>query len=268
MLNFYLVIPENLLSNKDLSAQEKLLFVLISGLITSKGYCEETNKFFGEYFDSHPTTISKWLNRLAESKYVVILINQEDGNKRYIFTPESIINILTGKIKLAINIDINELIMFIKDLDFNIFTPIGENTNTPIGEFANTPPYILETNKETIISNKEINNSNKETQLELFNKESESPRKTSEKTRCLFVNSKFSNFDDFKTQFSEDSFKDIDLFYYYNAVKDWSSSKDKRMKDWIATARNFMRSDRNRNQLKVKVENVSENNNFKKFLQL
>lgn len=66
---------------------------------------------------------------------------------------------------------------------------------------------------------------------------------------CLFVNSKYNRYEDFAACFTKPEFANIDIAYYYNAVADWSAQKGKRMKDWIATARNFMRSDMEKKKL-------------------
>jgi len=68
------------------------------------------------------------------------------------------------------------------------------------------------------------------------------PRRTSE-PNCLFADSKFADYDKFAAEFTAEEFKDVDICYYYNAVSDWSSRFGKKQKDWIATARNFMRND-------------------------
>lgn len=68
-------------------------------------------------------------------------------------------------------------------------------------------------------------------------------------TLCLFVNSKFNRYDDFAACFTKPEFANVDIAYYYNAVADWSAQKGKKMKDWIATARNFMRSDMEKKKL-------------------
>lgn len=68
------------------------------------------------------------------------------------------------------------------------------------------------------------------------------PRRTSEPA-CLFADSRFADFDVFSKQFDAPEFSDVDLLYYFHAVADWSSRAGKKQKDWIATARNFMRND-------------------------
>lgn len=74
------------------------------------------------------------------------------------------------------------------------------------------------------------------------------PKRTSEPS-CLFENSRFADYDVFAKEFNAPEFADIDIVYYYHAVADWSAQKGKKMKDWIATARNFMRSDMQKKQV-------------------
>lgn len=59
---------------------------------------------------------------------------------------------------------------------------------------------------------------------------------------CLFNNSRYNDFEKFKACFGPD-YAEVDIRYYYDAVADWSASKGKKMRDWIATARNFIRGD-------------------------
>ena len=104
--------------------------------------------------------------------------------------------------------------------------------------------------KDSIInqdSTKIINEDNKPADGGLFPAEPDEkkvgrPRKTSEPA-CLFENSRFADYDAFAVQFKTPEFVDIDIVYYYHAVADWSAQKGKKMKDWIATARNFIRGD-------------------------
>lgn len=74
------------------------------------------------------------------------------------------------------------------------------------------------------------------------------PKGTAER-QCLFANSRFNDYEAFAACFQAPEFANIDIAYYYNAVADWSAQKGKMMKDWIATARNFMRSDMERKKL-------------------
>ena len=69
------------------------------------------------------------------------------------------------------------------------------------------------------------------------------PRRTAEPAKCLFENSRFADYNAFAAEFTAPEFANIDILYYYNAVKDWSASDGNKKKDWIATTRNFIRRD-------------------------
>ena len=75
--------------------------------------------------------------------------------------------------------------------------------------------------------------------------------RTSEPAACLFAKSRFADYETFAAQFKSPEFANADILYYYHAVADWSAQKGKKMKDWIATARNFMRRDIEQKKLHV-----------------
>lgn len=74
-------------------------------------------------------------------------------------------------------------------------------------------------------------------------------RGTADASQCLFEMSRWAEFKDFATCFTDEEYKDIDIFYYYMAVKDWSAGNGAKKKDWIATTRNFMRADKDKGKL-------------------
>lgn len=104
------------------------------------------------------------------------------------------------------------------------------------------------------------NNNNKEPENEfsgLFpeNEKSENPQKlrgTTEPRKCLFANSRFAKFEDFEKCFDKPEFEQIDILYYYHSVADWSASKGRMQKDWIAQTRNFIRGDKEKGKLHLK----------------
>lgn len=111
-----------------------------------------------------------------------------------------------------------------------------------------------------IINNYNINNK-KEPEKNfsgLFpEKEKENPKKlrgTTEANRCLFANSRFAKFEDFAKCFDKPEFDQIDILYYYHSVADWSASKGRMQKDWIAQTRNFIRGDMEKGKLHLKQE--------------
>ena len=81
------------------------------------------------------------------------------------------------------------------------------------------------------------------------------PRRTSEPAACLFENSRFYDFDRFAAEFKAPEFSNIDIVYYFHAVADWSAQHGRKMKDWIATARNFIRGDLEKGKLHRKSAN-------------
>ena len=74
------------------------------------------------------------------------------------------------------------------------------------------------------------------------------PRRTAEPL-CLFENSRYADFQKFDAEFTAPEFADVDIAYYYHVVADWSAQKGKKMRDWIATARNFIRGDMERGKV-------------------
>lgn len=103
-------------------------------------------------------------------------------------------------------------------------------------------------------NNKDIDNNKIDNKSEnsLFPEvKKENVRRTSEQL-CLFADSRFADYDTFAKEFDKPEFANIDVAYYFECVKDWSASGGKKKRDWIATARNFMRSDLQRGCLHTK----------------
>lgn len=76
----------------------------------------------------------------------------------------------------------------------------------------------------------------------LLSLRSKSVKRTNEKL-CLFVDSKFYDPQAFAAEFSDPEFAGIDIGFYFYQIRDWSSAGSKKKHDWIATARNWIRSD-------------------------
>ena len=108
------------------------------------------------------------------------------------------------------------------NIDYNINHPDIENKAADGGLFPSEPAF------ETVTVTR--------------------PRRTSE-PMCLFENSRFADFNAFSAEFKAPEFADVDIVYYFHAVADWSAQKGKKMKDWIATARNFIRGDMEKGKL-------------------
>lgn len=87
------------------------------------------------------------------------------------------------------------------------------------------------------------------------NKKREAPASTTRERKCLFEESKFYDYELFRAQFTESEFDDVDLYYYYNRLKNWSGGNGKKKNDWILTARNWMMDDADKGKLK-KIKDV------------
>lgn len=82
-INYCSIIPATVLYNKDLKANEKLLYAIITSLSNKEGYCFATNKYFAEKLGVNPKTISSWISDLRNKNHIKVeLIRNE--NKRII----------------------------------------------------------------------------------------------------------------------------------------------------------------------------------------
>lgn len=81
--------------------------------------------------------------------------------------------------------------------------------------------------------------------------ENRNDNKDNKKGVHLFKNSKFYRFTEFEKELTKECESGIDLSFYHGAVMDWSA-QGKKKKDWIATARSFMRKDKQEGKLMFK----------------
>src|SRR5699024_12255147 len=78
-IGYYSVIPATVLYNKELKANEKLLYAIITSLACKEGYCFATNKYLEEKLDVNPKTISSWISDLKDKNFVIVeLIRNEN----------------------------------------------------------------------------------------------------------------------------------------------------------------------------------------------
>ena len=68
----YSVIPATILYNKELKANEKLLYAMITSLACKEGYCFASNKYLAEKLDVNPKTISSWISDLRDKNFIII----------------------------------------------------------------------------------------------------------------------------------------------------------------------------------------------------
>lgn len=81
-------------------------------------------------------------------------------------------------------------------------------------------------------------------------KQPKKERKTKQ-SAILFSESEYIDYDKFKTAFFEnENYREYDVKFYYEAVKNWSAAGNNKKADWIATARNWALRDYKENKLK------------------
>lgn len=76
--SYYAVIPAKIRYDKELKANEKLLYGEISALSNKNGYCNASNMYFADLYFVNKKTISTWVNHLKEKGYIEIELIYED----------------------------------------------------------------------------------------------------------------------------------------------------------------------------------------------
>lgn len=79
--NYYAILPANVRYDKNLSANEKLLFAEITSLTNKTGICWASNSYFAEIYNCTPQAISKWIKKLERLGYLDIEYIYRNGSK-------------------------------------------------------------------------------------------------------------------------------------------------------------------------------------------
>ena len=86
-VGYYSIIPSKILYNKELKANEKLLYAMITSLACKEGYCFATNNYFAEELGVHPKTVSSWISDLRDKNFICVakdlFINKIFDNHEY-----------------------------------------------------------------------------------------------------------------------------------------------------------------------------------------
>ncbi len=79
--NYYAVIPAKVRYDKNLRANEKLLYGEITALASKDGECWASNSYFSELYGVVPSAISKWIKDLEEHGYISIEYVRKENSK-------------------------------------------------------------------------------------------------------------------------------------------------------------------------------------------
>ena len=78
---YYAIIPSRVRYDKELSANEKLLYGEITALASKGGLCWATNKYFSELYGVESRTIRRWIEHLVERGYVYRAVEYDEDEK-------------------------------------------------------------------------------------------------------------------------------------------------------------------------------------------
>lgn len=76
---YYAIIPANVRYDKNLKANEKLLYGEINALCSEDGCCWATNEYFSNVFNVSEITISRQIKNLEKQKYINIKHIKKDS---------------------------------------------------------------------------------------------------------------------------------------------------------------------------------------------
>ena len=94
--NYYSIIPADVRYDKNLKANEKLLYGEITALSNSYGYCWANNHYFSELYGVNKKTVSVWISNLEKQGYIRTEIEYHQGTNRvyrrliYIVQPQPV----------------------------------------------------------------------------------------------------------------------------------------------------------------------------------
>ncbi len=80
-MGYYSVIPATVLYNKELKANEKLLYAIITSLACKEGYCFASNKYLAEKLNVNPKTVSSWISDLRDKDFIIVELIRNGNNQ-------------------------------------------------------------------------------------------------------------------------------------------------------------------------------------------
>lgn len=169
-----------------------------------------------------------------------------------------------------------DLLTFVPAADGMITTVIPPNESlTPQTKVVGPPNKSLGVPPNESLGYNNINNNN------TINNNKEAPKQSLDATlfpeteeikedkakKTLFANCVWADMNKFIDYFkSQPGMENVDLVYYYHSVSDWSDSKNMKRtaRGWLATVRQFMRSDNEKGKLRLN-QSVSKHQQTMKY---
>ena len=82
--SYYAIIPANVRYDKNLKANEKLLYGEITALSQQSGRCFASNDYFAKLFDVTNIAISRWVSNLVKCGYINRVLEYKEGTKQIV----------------------------------------------------------------------------------------------------------------------------------------------------------------------------------------
>lgn len=82
-VGYYSIIPSKILYNKELKANENLLYTMITSLTCKEGYCFATNNYFAKGLWIHQKTVASWILNLRDNNYLKAEIVRNEISKLF-----------------------------------------------------------------------------------------------------------------------------------------------------------------------------------------
>lgn len=79
--NYYSIIPATVRYDKELRANEKLLYGEITALCNASGYCWGSNRYFADLYGVSTRIITTWIKHLEEKGYISTRVIYKEGTK-------------------------------------------------------------------------------------------------------------------------------------------------------------------------------------------
>lgn len=77
-IGYYSIIPSTILYNKELKANEKILYAVITSLSNKDGYCFASNKYLANKLNVGANTVSGWITDLRRKNFIQVKLIRND----------------------------------------------------------------------------------------------------------------------------------------------------------------------------------------------
>jgi hypothetical protein len=125
------LIPPQIIAREDISANEKIIFGRIMGLLTEDGYCFASNYWLGKQIGLKPNTISTIIGSLKNKGIIRIKLFRDDAKK------------ITGRH------------IFVRSFDNDSIPPLSTSNTPPLSTSKDSVENISVEFSSKIFSNKE-----------------------------------------------------------------------------------------------------------------